>query len=401
MELFLQFAWGMKQMVLDLSKDWSGATTILSPRDISPNQLERWVKEFKKANVKTLFDPQCYYPKCNHKNLVQYNYWDSSFSTKMQGSFSFEDELIKSILYYNNIAETHEFIIPSNMLTHDEKWFSRWLKNSEQLVNSARKIVRDRKIILTLAIPDSVLLQKEDEVEKIIEATEKLDVDGYYIIAHPPQDKYLVDVPMWLINLTQLCAGLKLQSRKVIMGYGNHQLLCLTATGIDAMATGTYLNVRRFTNKFEEDDSIKRKSIWYYYPAALSEYKMGFLDAAYNNGVLQQMRPAKEMDRGYVDLIFSDVLPSSTAFKEPMAFKHYLNCVKVQMKSLLKQTYKETITANEIMLENAMRRIEYMEKSGVYAQGRSFKDMVDVNMSALQRLDKNRGFQLQQEWNNF
>lgn len=363
--------------------------------------MEIWNKEFKKGNVKTLFDPQCYYPKCNHKGLIQYNYWEPSFATKMTLNAPFEEELIKSILEYNYIAETYEFIIPSNMLIYDDKWFERWRKSSEKLANASRKVVKDRKIILTLSIPESVLLQKEDEVERIIEATERIDVDGYYIIAHPPQDAYLVDTPMWLINLVQLCAGLKLQDRKVIMGYGNHQLLCLTATGIDAMATGTYLNVRRFTNKFEENDSKRKRSIWYYYPAALSEYKIGFLDTAYNNGVLQQMKPAKEMDNGYVDLLFSGVLPSATAFKEPMAFKHYLNCVKVQIRALMKKTYAETMTANEVLLENALRRIEYMERNGVYAQARSFKDMVDVNRSALQRLNKNRGFQLQQEWRSF
>lgn len=398
MELYLQFAWGMKGMSLELSKDWGGATVILSPRDMTPKQLKTWSKEFQKSNIKLLFDPQCYYPKSNHERLVQYDYWDSSFDTKTEESFSFADEVIKAILEYNEIAETHEFIIPSNMLTYDEQWFERWEKNSERLSNAARKIVRNRKIVLTLAIPDIVFLQKEDKIEKIIEATEKLDVDGYYIIAQPPQEKYLVDTPMWLINLIQLCAGLKLQGRKVIMGYGNHQLLCLTATGIDALATGTYLNVRRFTNKFEEDKNVKRKSIWYYYPAALSEYGIGFLDTAYNNEVLQQMKPSGEMDNGYVDLIFSGVLPSTTAFNESMAFKHYLNCVKIQMSSLVKKSYKSTLAANEVLLENAMRRIEYMEYNGVYAQARSFKDMVDVNKSALQRLDKNRGFQLQQDW---
>lgn len=166
------------------------------------------------------------------------------------------------------------------------------------------------------------------------------------------------------------------------------------------MATGTYLNVRRFSNKFQEDDSIQRKSVWYYYPAALSEYKMVFLDTAYNAKVLQQMKPSKEMDNGYVDLLFSGALPSSTAFTETMAFKHYLNCVRVQMKNVSKKTYKETVTTHEVMLENALRRIEYMEKQGVYAQTRSFKDMVDVNRSALQRLDAIRGFQLKQEWSN-
>lgn len=400
MELYLQFAYGMKKIAEDLSKDWKGATAILSPRDISPKQLQTWKSGFEKAGLKTLFDPQCYYPKSNNKGLIKYDYWDSSFSTKLESGQSFEDGLIRSILKYNDIAGTEDYIIPSAMLTYDDMWFQRWHKSSERLINATKKNVSGRRHILTLSLPDALLIQKEDEIEKLIEATEKFDVDGYYIIAHPPQDKYLVDVPMWLINLLQLCAGLKLQGKKVIMGYGNHQLLCLTAAGIDAMATGTYLNVRRFTNKFEEDDSIQRKSVWYYYPAALSEYKIGFLDAAYNNGVLQQMKPAKEMDNGYVDILFAGALPSSTAFKETMAFKHYLNCVRVQMKTLSKSTYKDTIIANEVILETAMRRIEFMEKNGVYAQARSFKDMVDVNRSALQRLQKNRGFQLQQEWNN-
>jgi len=400
MELYLQFAYGMKQIAIDLSKDWKGTTAILSPRDISPAQLQTWKSGFEKANIKMLFDPQCYYPKSNNKGLIKYDYWDPSFSTKIESNGSFEDELIKSILQYNEIAETKDYIIPAVMLKYDNTWFQRWYKSSERLVNATKKIVNGRRHILTLALPDDLLLQKEDEVEKVIEATEKFDVDGYYIIAHPPQDKYLVDVPMWLINLLQVCAGLKLQERKIIMGYGNHQLLCLTVAGVDAMATGTYLNVRRFTNKFEENDSILRKSIWYYYPAALSEYKMGFLDTAYNNGVLQQMKPVKDMDKGYVDILFAGAQPSATAFKETMAFKHYINCVRVQTKMLSKATYKDTVTANEVMLENAMRRIEYMEKNGVYAQARSFREMVDVNRSALQRLEKNRGFQLQKEWNN-
>lgn len=400
MKLYLQFAWGMKQISIDLSKDWNGTTTILSPRDISPEQLQGWSKSFKKAKLKTLFDPQYYYPKSNHKGLAKYDYWNSSFSTQLDSSQSFEDDTTKSIFEYNLMTDTESYIIPAAMYTYDDQWMKKWKKNSDKLVEASKKIVKGKKLILTIALPAELLLQQEDEVEKIIEETEAFDVDGYYIIAHPPQDKYLVDIPMWLTNLMQICAGLKLQYKEVILGYGNHQYLCMTATGIDAMATGTYLNVRRFTNKFEENDDILRKSTWYYYPAALSEYKIGFLDTAYNNGVLNLMKPPKDMDNGYVDILFSEALPSATTFKEPMAFKHYLNCVRIQTRNLSKETYKDTVIANEVLLETAMRRIEQMEKNGVYAQTRSFKDMVDVNQSALQRLEKNRGFQLKQEWSN-
>ena len=398
MELYLQFGHGMKQIAIDLSKEWKGTTAILSPRDISPEQLRTWKAGFDKAGVKTVFDPQFYYPKSNHPGLLKYKYWDSSFGTKLEGNDTFEEELIQVILEYNNIAGCSSFIIPSAMYEYDEDWTKRWKKQCEKLIGVTKKFVKGKEHILTLAFPENMLLQKETEIEKIIEEIEKFEVDGFYIVAYQPQKKYLVDTPMWLSNLLQICAAIKLNGKKVVMGYGNHQLLCLSAAGVDAMATGTYLNVRHFFNKFAKDDVIQRKSVWYYYPAAMSEYKMGFLDVAYNADVLQQMKPTKDMDRGFVDLLFAGVLPSVTAFNETMAFKHYIHCVKMQMKNVSKETYQDTVTANQVMLETAMRRIEYMEKHGVYAQARSFKDIVDVNRAALQRLDKIRGFQLKQEW---
>lgn len=398
MELYLQFGHGMKQITIDLSKEWKGTTAILSPRDISPEQLRTWKNGFDKAGVKTLFDPQFYYPKSNHPGLLKYKYWDASFGTKLEGNSTFEEELIQIIMEYNNIAGCNSFIIPSAMYEYDENWIKRWKKQCDKLINATKKYVVEKRHILTLAFPENLLLQKEDEIEKIIEEIENFDVDGFYIVAYQPQKKYLVDTPMWLSNLLQICAAIKLNGKEVIMGYGNHQLLCLSAAGVDAMATGTYLNVRHFFNKFAKDDVIQRKSIWYYYPAAMSEYKMGFLDVAYNAGVINQMRPTKDMDKGFTDLLFKDILPSSTAFNETMAFKHYIHCVKIQAQNVSRRTYQDTVTANEVMLETAMRRIEYMEKHGVYAQTRSFKDIVDVNRAALQRLDKIRGFQLKQEW---
>ena len=56
MELYLQFGYGMKSLTLNLSKLWNGVTTILSPRDMTYNQLKLWSKEFSKNNVKCLFE---------------------------------------------------------------------------------------------------------------------------------------------------------------------------------------------------------------------------------------------------------------------------------------------------------------------------------------------------------
>ena len=320
-------------------------------------------------------------------------------STNLSSDEDYETSLIKSINNYNNIVETKKFIIPAIMRKFDEDWIYRWQKDSIKLTEATRKIVKDRKILLTLALPTDLLCQKEDIIEKIIDLTQQYDVDGYYIIAEPANGQYLVDNPLWLSNLLQLCAGLKLQEKEVIVGYSNQQMLCLSTAKIDAIASGTYLNVRKFSNKFEDlEGEIKRKSVWFYYPEALSEYKLSFLDVAFNNGVLEEMKPIDELNNSYIDLIFSGIMPSSTAFNESLAFRHYLESLRKQVYLCSRDSFDETMSAHEMLLETAERRIEFLEKNGVYAQSRSFKDIVDVNRSAIQRLQKTRGFLLKYSW---
>jgi hypothetical protein len=399
MELFLQFGYGMKNLTIDLSKEWTSTTVILSPRDITPQQLENWSKDFEKANVKCLFDPQCYFPKCEHKNLLQYGYWNNSLNTNLASMDDFATVLIKKINSYNAIINAPQFIIPGIMRKYSAEWFTQWKNNGFTLSEVTRKAVKNRKSMLTLALPSDLLCQDEEKIEQLIETTKNWDVDGYYIIAEPSNGLYLVDNPVWLSNLMQLCAGLKLQNREIIVGYANQQLLCLSAAKVDAIASGTYLNVRKFSNKFEHIDDIKRKSVWFYYPHALSEYKVPFLDFAYNSGILEELKPDIEMDNQYISLIFSGILPSSTAFNETLAFKHYLQSLKKQTAICSRKTFRETVAALEMLLQTAERRIEFLEKNGVYAQGRNFKDIVDVNRSALQRLQKTRGFMLEHSWN--
>ncbi|MBI0578616.1 hypothetical protein IEC97_14715 [Neobacillus cucumis] len=400
MELYMQFGWGMKNLVLDFANEWKSLNVILSPRDITPVQLEKWGKEFSKAGVSCLFDPQCYFPRSNHKRLSQYDYWNNSMSTNLSSNENYETTLIRKIKHYNDLANSSKFIIPAIMRKYDVDWLERWRKDSFKLIEATKNVINNKKILLTLALPSDLMCQSEDIIEKMIDTAGQYEVDGFYIIAEPPNGQYLVENPLWLSNVLQLCAGLKLLQKEVIYGYANQQMLCLSAAKIDAIASGTYLNVRKFSNKFEEIESeIKRKSIWYYYPESLSEYKFSFLDVAYNAKVLDEMKPHGYKNT-YINLIFSGVMPSTTTFNETLAFRHYLEALKEQATICTRGSFKETISANEILLETAERRIEYLERNGVYAQARSFKEVVDVNRSAIQRLQKTRGFLLEYSWNN-
>lgn len=152
MELYLQFGYGMKSHCEEMAKKWNGATTILSPRDMKPSQLLSWMLDFKKNNVSCLFDPQCYCPKSELKNLMQYDYWDSNFNTYLDNSHYAENQMSK-IKYYNDIAETEYFIVPSVLYEFSEIWEELFTKKSKRLIKATRNIILDKPILATLTLP--------------------------------------------------------------------------------------------------------------------------------------------------------------------------------------------------------------------------------------------------------
>ncbi len=401
MDLYLQFGHGMKSLTIDLAKRWGEATVILSPRDMTETQLVSWCKEFEKNNVSRLFDPQCYCPKTEPKRLSKYSYWDNHLKTITQSNNTIVDSRILEIKKYNDIAGTIAYIIPNMLIEYDGDWQKNWLRCSTSLVNSAKKIMNDKPRYMTLTFPKEFLTQSEDTIEPILQEILEWDVDGFYVIAEAFEKKYLIDNPLWLSNVLQICASLKLNNKKVIFGYGNHQMLPLSLTKVDAIASGTWMNVRSFTNRFIDAEGMKKRSTWVYYPVALSEYKLSFMDFAFSNDYLKTMKPTDEgFYNEYISKIYnSSAQPSATTFNETDAFKHYLICLKHQIEMLSESSYKDTLAINEMILNTAEREIERLEKGGIYAQGRSFRDVVDVNRAAITKLDTSRGFSLNMSWN--
>lgn len=400
MELFLQFGYGMKNLTIDLAKRWNGASVILSPRDMEPQQLVRWSEEFEKAGVNCYFDPQCYCPKSELKRLTKYSYWDCNLNTNLQSNITYVEQKLEYIKQYNSIAKTKAYILPCILSKYEEMWEERFVLQQKRFIEAAHKIMKDKPIYATLALPSEFLIQNEKILEPFINEISTLNVDGFYIVAEALDKKYLIDSPMWLSNVFHLCATLKMAEKKVIYGYGNHQMLPLSLIKVDAMASGTWLNVRSFTNRFVDTDEQKRKSTWVYYPESLSEYKLSFLDWAYNTGYLTTMKSGDEsfMDEHYNKLFQASVAPSTTNFNETDAFKHYLCCLRHQIKLLDKGTYNESLESYNIILTTAEREIERLEKVAIYAQARSFKNFLDVNRAAVTQLDRSHGFAIKMSW---
>lgn len=401
MELYLQFGYGMKSLTLNLSKLWNSVTTILSPRDMTYNQLKLWSKEFSKNNVKCLFDPQCYCPKEQLKRLSQYPYWNQHFNTNLSNSIDSVSQTLIKIKECNDIADTESYIIPNTLFKYDDNWSRQWIHNSSLLINKSKSIMNDKPRFMTLTLPEGLLQQSEDVIEPILQTILQWDVDGFYIIAESINQSYLIENPLWLSNVFNICAALKLNNKKVIYGYGNHQFLPLSLAKVDAIASGTWLNVRSFTNRFKESIETKKRSTWIYYPPALSEYKLSFMDYAFSSDKLRSM-PFNDKDfinEHILKIYQSNVQPSSTTFNETDAFFHYLICLRHQLDLVSEDSYKKALSVNEMILNTAETEIERLEKAGIYAQNRSFAKVIDVNRAAIKKLDNSYGFSLNMDWN--
>lgn len=397
MDIYLQFGYGMKEHCKTLLQKWGNGTVVLSPRDIEPEQLPRFANEFTKVNGSTLFDPQLYYPRANHPRLTSHEYWPDNYSTGLLTGDSALKRLIKDIKKVNTVVDSKAYILPGiycSRVTPD------WLAVHENIIDKAVSIMSDKQRYATICIsPES--LRFEEQIENILARSESWDVNGYYVIAEHPNGQYLVDDPVWLANLLTFCAGLKLQDRKIIVGYSSHQLLCLAAANVDAIASGTWLNVRSLTKSRyneAEESGASRRAKWYYCPHALSEYKIPFLDVAFNAKALDQMAPDTALDSTYVSVLFSGAQPSTTNYNERDSFRHYLHCLHEQSSNLTRPSFKETLDAIEVQLKTAEQFLKQFKRYGVRGQDRDFYEILDVNRAALTILEENRGFVLAREW---
>jgi hypothetical protein len=393
MDLYLQFGHGMMEHCRHLISKWGEGTVILSPRDLKSEQLASFSKELLKINGKTLFDPQYYNPRADHKKLTEHEHWFDSFDTTVLSDINLIVNKFEAIKDANNHSNTYAYIIPSIMCDVVDKI---WIDIQEVFLEAAARVFNDKEKYLTIALTKEFLLD-DVSVEKLVEVTAEWEIDGFYIV---PEGGYLIEEADWLANLALLVAGLKFQNRKVIVGYSNHQMLFLACAKADAIASGSFLNVRCFNaGKFNNaaEDSISRRSIWYYCPQALSEYRLRALDAAKKEGVLDDLKPYGQTNE-YIKALFSTVKPSVSGFNESLAFRHYLSELKHQCNISTKSTFQDTINFHRELIDNGLEFIRIMKNNGVRESGRSFESIADYNYDALRTLEREIGGLLRRNW---
>ncbi|MEV9499771.1 hypothetical protein [Aliarcobacter butzleri] len=395
MDLYLQMGHGMMGIAKDLITSWGSGTVILSPRDLTEQQTIKFAEEIIKKSGNTLFDPQYYNPHADHKKLTEWRHWFNQYDTSLLSENEYISNLFAEIKDINDCVKTSAYIIPGILCNVIDK---HWLTPQQIFLDQANIYFTDKEKYATLALEESLITDEED-IEKLIEVVSSWNVDGFYIV---PQGEYLTDEENWLSNLTLLVAGLKLQNKKVIVGYANHQMLLLSCANIDAIASGTFLNIRHFSkNKFDEneEDSQSRRTTWYYCPQAMSEYRKRTLDTAFNrrDGSIDLLKPYGKIT-DYTNILFQGITPSSTEFKDTLSFKHYLDTLKKQCIISKKDTFDNTINFQEELADNAYKFIRQLKDLGIRENGRSFLKIYDSYKEALLIIKKQRGPLLKRNW---
>jgi hypothetical protein len=399
MDLYLQMGHGMKSHILDLITKWNKGYVIFSPANMEQDKLEKFSKEIKRKNGKVLLDPQLYFPHKYHKNLSQYSYWCCDDVTNLVSGKTSYHEILKPLVDLNQTLDVQALILPSffSSVIND-----RWDDVQKKIIDGVCSLTKDLKLFHTISLSKDLVMD-ETQVEKIISYIENWDVEGLYIVCEHPNKTYLVDNPLWISNLLSLVTGIKRLHKKVIVGYANHQMLCLSLAKCDAIASGNFLNVRSFeSDRFEtiDSDNKSRRSVWYYSPQALSEYKIPYLDLAKKERLLDSIVTSGNMKSQYSDMLFSAGKPSSSGYGERESFRHYLWCLKNQCLSAVRSTYKETLDAQLITLETADQILSAMRKNGIRGQDRDFSDFVDVNRAAIAAHKSSFEFVLTKEWDS-
>lgn len=395
MDLYLQMGHGMMGIAKDLITSWGSGTVILSPRDLTEQQTVKFAEEIIKKNGNTLFDPQYYNPHADHKKLTVWRHWFNQYDTSLLSENEYISNLFAEIKDINDCVQTSAYIIPGILCNVIDK---HWLTPQQIFLDQANIYFTDKEKYATLALEESLITDEED-IEKLIQVVSSWDVDGFYIV---PQGEYLTDEENWLANLTLLVAGLKLQNKKVIVGYANHQMLLLSCANVNAIASGTFLNIRHFSkNKFDEneEDNQSRRTTWYYCPQAMSEYRKRTLDTAFNrkDGSINLLKPYGEIT-DYTNILFQGITPSSTEFKDTLSFKHYLDTLKKQCLISKKDTFENTINFQEELADNAYKFIRQLKDLGIRESGRSFLKIYDSYKETLLIIKKQRGPLLKRNW---
>lgn len=400
MDLYVQVGARMMQMSCELFAEWGGGAAILSPRDLTPDQLRRLSADLRELRGEVLLDPQFYIPRADYQRLISHDYWPDDYDTAEFTDAS-RQIMLRSLAELNRNLGTTHLIVPGERADIVDDF---WLESQRGFVEAARQTT-DQPLIATICL-SAESVRANEQINLVVEQAEQMPVSGFYLVIESPKETYLTEDPLWLANALDLAAALTRLHSNVIVGYCNQQQLIMGCAGVRAIASGAWNNVRSFRQaKFRADYAsqfVPRSTgpVWYFYcPQALSEYSLQFLDLAFSVGLRSSLSP--DPPTPYSTALFAVQQPSSSGWSQADSFKHYLVALRSQAQSIASNSFDETVANYRALLDTAEDIIRRLRERGITGRDRDFGNVLDTNRAALITLENTQGPVVRRSWSNF
>lgn len=398
MDLALQFGYGMGQLAVELTRRWQLTQTILSPRDLDDQGLATWAQRLNSSTGLVLLDPQFYMARADHERLTNHLYWPQDYDSDHFYEHGGLESMVTNLFELNLRLETSQMILPGTMA---QPVSDSWLGRQRATLAVAQRAINGRMPLAMTICMSAESLRDIAQVQLVLEQDRELDYLTAYVVVEHPNQSYRVHDPVWLANLLELTTGLKLHSRRVIVGYCQHQALILAAAAVDVVTSGTWMNVRSFVpGKFVTalQDEIAQRQTWYFCARSMSEYTIPYLDIAYRAGLLDDMAPQAPLPVEFAALLFRGTLPTSVEWGEAQAFRHYLATLRTMARGARQSTFQTTVDSHLAFLDSAETLDESLRRAGILAGTRDFHGVFDAHRSALAIHARTRGVILSREW---
>lgn len=329
MRFLIQMGHGMMAMnreLLQRFNDDRSAGVIIWPRTLERNQVERHAQEIRDFGASVLFDPCFYLPTTTLPRILDFPYWEGvDFHTLDFTGQQGIDFCRRVIDYQINTLDVTKVILPgryTNVRNDD------WLDMHAQFAESAADMSPGVPIYATVALgPD--LIGDAASFDAVMNDLVQYPVQGVYLLYQSPNQDFLCDNDLFMMNLLTGCLSLSLAGKDVIIGYANQQDLIFAAAGVRTIATGNFRNVRSFDPAiFDMQELVERqRATWYYDGESLCEFRLQQLGLAYQRlGLRGEFGPETEYSK---DMLQS-ANPANVRWSEPNAFKHYITVLRHQ-----------------------------------------------------------------------